>query len=103
MAPHLCDSMHDDQPGPQEPAFDDRPRYRQSLRRQRRSKKNRAELEDQQDGQSRISDPILPGMDRLSRVVERNGTLDGLSTVMALSSVPRSARLQKTSGMTLKG
>jgi hypothetical protein len=40
--------------------LDDRPRYRQVLRRQRRGDKNQAELEDQQNGQTRISEPILP-------------------------------------------
>jgi len=42
--------------------LDDRPRYRQTLCRQRRREKDQAELEDQQDRQARISDPVLPGM-----------------------------------------
>jgi hypothetical protein len=44
--------------------------YRHSLRGQRRSKEDQANLENQQDGQSRISEPIPPEMDRAARVID---------------------------------
>ena len=49
--------------------LDERPSDWHSLRRQRGTKKNQADFENQQDGQSRISEPLLPGMDRLSRMI----------------------------------
>ena len=72
MASHLVRQHHDDHQDRKNQRVSDRPRYRQSLRRQRRREKDRAEFEDQQDGQARISDPILPGADRPPPVVERN-------------------------------
>jgi hypothetical protein len=61
---------NDDHYDHQNHCLNDRPGYQQSFRRQRRREKDQAELKDQQDGQSRISNPILPGVNRLSPVID---------------------------------
>jgi hypothetical protein len=43
--------------------------HRQSLRRQRHSEKDRAELKDKERRQTGISDPILPSLDRSPSVI----------------------------------
>jgi hypothetical protein len=61
---------HDDHYDSKNQRISDHSRYRQSLRRQRRCEKHSAEFEYQQDCQSRISEPILPGMDQTSPVID---------------------------------
>jgi hypothetical protein len=48
----------------------DRLRYWHTSRVQRQCDKQQKDLQDQQDGQARISEPILPGMKQCSLVVE---------------------------------
>ena len=72
---------------------------RQALRRQRRRDKNQAELEDQQDGQTRSSEPILPGANERSPVIDN----DGMAYTNPCTVMCPLGRLQNTSGMTLKG
>jgi hypothetical protein len=73
--------------------------YRQSLGRQRRSEKDQADLENQQDRQSRIAKSILPEVDRPSTFIDGNR--------MVLRSMHGEGffgtRLQNASGISLKG
>jgi hypothetical protein len=66
IAPRLCDSTTTRANTAKCQCFDDGSSDRQSPRGQRRSDKDQAELGDQQNRQARISDPVLPGTNRLS-------------------------------------
>jgi hypothetical protein len=68
----------DDEDDRKDHCLADSSRYRQTLCRQWGREKDSAELEDQQDGQARISDPILPSMKRLSPVADARVALMAL-------------------------
>jgi hypothetical protein len=82
----------------QDHCIDDWPRYGQALRRQRRREKDQAELKNQQDRQTRVSELILPGADPRSLVIDNDGM-----AFRPMHGHGPFTRLQNTSGMTLKG
>lgn len=72
MVSHLGDSITTITRAARNQGVSDRSCYRQCLRRQRRRDKHRAEFEDEQGGQARISDPILPCAAQPPSVVKHN-------------------------------